>query len=105
MKIDNLTAYEPMTDAILEWCADGWISSNEFDRRVDEYEARPPAGKVRVAGFKPSDYVLPSVVGNQSPRGDWIFLVQTIVDKGYIERRKVNGAIQYRALAKEMGLG
>lgn len=103
MKIKNLTAYERETDAILEWCSNGWITSDEFDKLADSYEdelLRGPPRRMKAAGFAPDDYVLPSVLGNPSPNGDWIYMAQVLVDKGYLERRKVKGVVQYRRAAE-----
>lgn len=96
MKIENMAAYENRTDAILSWCPD-WITSDEFDANCRSFDRPLQRGMVWAVGFSPDDLVLPSVMGNRSPNGGWIYLVQKMVDKGYVERRNEGGVVSYRA--------
>lgn len=96
VKIENLSHCERETDAILFWGRDDWITSDEFDRLSREWEYDLGNGPLCAGGFRDDDYLLPSMAGNMSPNGDWIFLVQVLVQKGYVERRARKGVVYYR---------
>lgn len=104
MLIENLTRHEDMTDAILAWATD-WISQDEFDAHVREkgwhfnpLDPRNCGQPLKPGAMREDDYILPSEFGNpQGIYGDFIFLIQTLVTKGYVAQKDEGGKVWYKA--------
>lgn len=81
----GLRAYLPAIEHILSWMDDGWLTCDEFDRRVIE---EMPV-KSRLMGFEPESYIL----HDEDPD---LYLLTHMLFEGLVERQVVDGRLAYR---------